>query len=76
MYQNIHLVDDIFSPSWTLWVVSQGLHGQPELMADGPAVRVPPGGVPHAQELGVDERGDQAGLACRKLLLMFRKVTV
>ena len=61
-----HLVDDILRPCWTLGVVGQGLHGQPELMTHGPAVGVPPGGVPQAQEPVVQEGGDQTGLACTK----------
>ena len=62
-----NLVDDILCPGWTLWVVSQGLHGQLQLMTHGPAVGVPPGGVPEAQEPVVQEGGSQAGLACGKM---------
>ena len=65
----IHLVDDILGPCWTLGVVGQSLHGQPELMTHGPAVGVPPGGVPHAQEPVVQEGGDQTGLACTKVTM-------
>ena len=65
----IYLVDDILGPGWTLGVVSQGLHGQPELMANGPAVGVPPGGVPQAQEPVVQEGDGQAGLACQKKII-------
>ena len=66
----INLVDDILGPSWTLGVVGQGLHGQPQLVTHGPAVGVPPGGVPQPQEPVVQEGGDQAGLACIVIMMM------
>ena len=62
--QLLYLVDNIFDKGRAPWVVSQGLHGQPELMANGPAVGVPPGGVSQAQEPVVEEGDGQAGLAC------------
>ena len=65
----INLVDHILGPSWTLRVIGQGLHGQLQLMAHGPAVGVSPGGVPQSQEPVVHEGGDQAGLACTKVVV-------
>ena len=60
----LYLVDNILDQGRAPWVVSQGLHGQPELMAHGPAVGVPPGGVPQPQESVVQEWDGQACLAC------------
>ena len=43
-------VDDVLGPARTLGVVSQRLHRHPQLVADGSAVGVPPGGVPDLPE--------------------------
>jgi len=59
------LVDDILSKCWALRAICQGLHGQPQLVAHGPAVGVPPGGVPQPQEPVVQEGDGEAGLACK-----------
>ena len=47
-----HLVYDGPGPGGTPRVVGQRLHGEPELVADGPAVGVPPGRVPGHSVLG------------------------
>ena len=36
------LVDDVLGPAGALRAVGQGLEAHPQLVADGPAVRVPP----------------------------------
>ena len=58
-----YLIYDILSPDRALGAVGHGLHGEPELVAHGPAVGVPPGGVPQPQEPVVQEGDGETGLA-------------